>query len=344
MLPQNEQLIPPWRAAMSVLHVFAISSTIFRLSQRYTSQRMWYDDYVALFAVVTDCVYFVVLHVWTRSEPSGTTFGRETTIICYWISIVCFLLVSWPAKVSLALAIARIFPPGRTIRRFAMGMAWSFGLLGIMNLLGIAISCGRDTSWYNSPQVQCELPKALSITTFCANLIADALLVFTPLRMLWRVKLPNEQRRLILAGFAASVWANVAAGMCFVFVVGPNSWGLSRSTILLFLGNAMASVSLMVCNSMVIVTFVYRLVRRDKDLEYSVSEAVSDRDIPNNNISSLTTIVLTDSGSLDDGFSQNSYRRGIYNGYSFSGRNLASSSLPALFVKPRTAPYTNRSV
>ncbi|KAF8879488.1 hypothetical protein BD779DRAFT_1788944, partial [Infundibulicybe gibba] len=111
---------------------------------------------------------------------------------------MCFLLVSWSAKISLALAIARIFPPGRTIRRFAMGMAWSFGLLCMASILGIAISCGRDTSWYNSPQVQCEFPNALSITTFCANLVADALLVLTPLRMLWRVKLPDEQRRLIL--------------------------------------------------------------------------------------------------------------------------------------------------
>ncbi|KAF8879485.1 hypothetical protein BD779DRAFT_1446869 [Infundibulicybe gibba] len=227
---------------MSVLHVFAISSTIFRLSQRYTSQRMWYDDYVALLAVVTDCVYFVVLHVWTRSEPNGTTFGRETTIICYWISSVCFLLVSWPAKVSLALAIARIFPPGRTIRRFAMGMAWSFVLLGMANLLGIAISCGRDTSWHNSPQVQCEFPKILSITTFCANLIADALLVLTPLRMLWRVKLPNEQRRLILAGFAASVWASIAVGLCFVFMSGPDSWGRSRRTINFLLCHAMVCI------------------------------------------------------------------------------------------------------
>ncbi|KAF8879482.1 hypothetical protein BD779DRAFT_1446895 [Infundibulicybe gibba] len=57
---------------MSVFHVLAISSTAFRLSQRYASQRMWYDDYVALVAVIMDCIFFVALHVWTRSEPNGT--------------------------------------------------------------------------------------------------------------------------------------------------------------------------------------------------------------------------------------------------------------------------------
>ncbi|KAF8879483.1 hypothetical protein BD779DRAFT_1649423 [Infundibulicybe gibba] len=343
MLPQNEQLMPPWRASMSVLHAFAIGSTIFRLSQRYTSQRLWYDDYTALFAVIADCIYFAMLQVWTRSEPNGTAFGRETTITFYWIGVVCFLLVSWSAKVSLALAIARIFPPGRTIRRFATGMAWSFGLLAVVNLLGAGISCGRDTSWHNSPQVQCDLPKVLVIPSLCANLISDALLILTPLRMLWRIKLPDEQRRLILAGFAASVWVSIAAGVCFVFLFGPDSLGRSRRTINFLLGHAMASVSLMVCNSMVVVTFVYRLVRSDKDLERSVSEAVSNNDA-SNDISPLTTIILTDPGISDDGFGRDSHRRGTYSGYSFSERYRASSSLPALFVKSRTTPYTNRSV
>ncbi|KAF8879449.1 hypothetical protein BD779DRAFT_1395353, partial [Infundibulicybe gibba] len=168
------------------------------------------------------------------------------------------------AKASLALAIARIFPPGTTIRRFALGMAWSFGLVGIGLLLGMAISCGRDTSWHDSPEVQCDIPNVLIAAAFCATLISDALLIFTPLRMLWWMKLPGEQRRLILAGFAASVWMSVAGGICFIFMFGPDSWGLPRKVIPPLLGHAMASISLMVCNSMVIVTYVYRLVQSDK--------------------------------------------------------------------------------
>ncbi|KAF8879456.1 hypothetical protein BD779DRAFT_1551650 [Infundibulicybe gibba] len=309
MLSQNAQLMPPWQVSMSILHALAIGSTGFRLSQRYTSQRLWYDDYTALFAVIMDCVFFVVLHVWTRSEPNGTTFGKETTITFYWISGACFPLVTWFAKVSLALAIARIFPPGRTIRRFAMGMAWSFGLLGILIFLGLTISCGRDSSWHDSPEVQCDLPSALGVTTLCAILIADILLVFTPLRMLWRVKLPIEQRRLIFAGFTASVWTSIAGGVCFTLAFGPNGRGLSQKTIRPLLGHAVASVSLMVCNSMVM------------DLERSISEAASE----SSNMLPLTTIVLTDPGSSDD-ISQNSYRRGVsYNGYLFSEQNLASS-------------------
>ncbi|KAF8879481.1 hypothetical protein BD779DRAFT_1551736 [Infundibulicybe gibba] len=155
--------------------------------------------------------------------------------------------------------------------------------------------------------------------------------------MLWRIKLPDEQRRLILAGFAASVWASVSAGVCFIFLSGPDSWGLSRRIMLFLVGHAMASVSLIVCNSMVIVTFVYRLVRSDEDLERSVSEAVSNE--TSNNISPLTTIVLTESGRSDGGLGQNSYRRGIsYNGYSFSEGPLASFSPSSLFIASRTAP------
>ncbi|KAF8879464.1 hypothetical protein BD779DRAFT_1676374 [Infundibulicybe gibba] len=309
MLPQDAQVIPPWRASMSVLHVLAISSTVFRLFQRSTSKRLWYDDYTALFSVIMDCVLFVALHVGT----------------------VCFLLVSWSAKVSLALAIARIFPPGRKVRRFAVGMAWSFGLLGIAALLGVTISCRRDTSWHDSPDVQCAFPKVLVIPTFCAAQISDALLVFVPFRMLRRMKLPDEQRRLVLAGFAASTWTNITAVICFVLMLGTSGRGLSRGTLL---HHAMASVSLMVCNSMVIVAYVYRLVRSDKDLEHSISEAASNGSY----MSPLTTVVLTDFES-SDGLSQNSYRRGTsYNSHPFSERNVASFNPSSLPIPSRIIP------
>ncbi|KAF8877350.1 hypothetical protein BD779DRAFT_1628977 [Infundibulicybe gibba] len=324
---------------MSVLHVLAISSTVFRLSQRYTSQRLWYDDYIALFAVIVDCVFFVVLHIWTQSEPNGT-FDKEMAIACNWIGGVCSLLVPWSSRASLALAIARIFPPGRTIRRFAVGMAWSFGLQAMVILLGFAIQCGRDTSWYDSPEVQCDLPSVWGVITLCAILISDALLVFTPLRAFWRMKLPDEQRRLILAGFAASVWTSVAGGVGFVFLFGPSTWGLSQKTIGPLLGHALASISLMVCNSMVIVTYIYRLVRSDRDLERSISEAVMSNDM----ISPLTTVILTDPGS-SDGFSQSSYRRGILrNGYSFPGRNLASLGPSSSPITSWIVPPTSKSV
>ncbi|KAF8879470.1 hypothetical protein BD779DRAFT_1551686 [Infundibulicybe gibba] len=236
-----------------------------------------------------------------------------------------------------------------------MGMAWSFGLLGIVFLLGMSILCGCDTSWHDSPEVQCDLPKTFNTITFCGVLFHLFALIqyqrlmdsesglghpvgIYALRILWRMKLPDDQRRLILAGFAGSVWTSIAVGVCFVIMFGPDGAGLSRRTIRPLLGHVMASVSLMVCNAMVIFASVYRLVRKDKDLERSISEAVS-----NSNMSPLTTIVLSGPGSLD-GLSQSSYRRGIsHSGYSFSERSLASSSSSSLFTTSRTVPQTGRS-
>ncbi|KAF8879463.1 hypothetical protein BD779DRAFT_1474298 [Infundibulicybe gibba] len=295
-----------------------------RLSQRYTSQRLWYDDYTALFAVVVDCVFFVALHVWTRS----TTFGKGMAFTFYWISAACFPLVTWFAKVSLALAIARIFPPGRTIRRFAIGMAWSFGFLCTLILLGVSISCGRDTSWYNSPEVQCDLP-----TPWASSHYASPFGFYAP-PMLWRMKLPDEQRRLILAGFAASVWTSIAGGVCFVFAFGPNGQKTNRP----LLGHAMASISLIVCNLMAVVAYLYRLVRSGEDLERSISEAAS-----NNDVSSLPTVVLTNRRDLN-GLGRNSYRRGIsFNGYSFSEQGMAAFSPSSLFTTSRTISQTSGS-
>ncbi|KAF8883535.1 hypothetical protein BD779DRAFT_1443793, partial [Infundibulicybe gibba] len=200
------------------------------------------------------------------------------------------------ARVSLALAVARIFPPGRTIRRFAIGMAWSFSLVGAAILLAITVSCAHDTSWHNSPESNAIFQKPwVLLDLVVPNVTSDTLLVLTPLRMLWRVKLPDEQRRLILACFTASVWTGIAGGVCFIFMFEPNDRGLSQKTIFFFLAHA--SVSLMVCNLMVVVAYIYRMVRSDKDLEHSISEAVSSRTSPlTSNMSPLTTVILTDPG------------------------------------------------
>ncbi|KAF8868939.1 hypothetical protein BD779DRAFT_1682856 [Infundibulicybe gibba] len=159
-------------------------------------------------------------------------------------------------------------------------------------------------SWHASPEVQCDFSNALGVAMLYAILISDALLVFTPLRMLWRMKLPDEQRRLILAGFAAGVWTSIARGICFCFAFGSSNQGLSPEIIPPLLGHAMASIALMVCNSMVIATCAYRLVWSDKDLEHSISKAVS-----NDDMSPLTTVVLTNPGCSGN-FSQDPYCHG----------------------------------
>lgn len=62
------------------------------------------------------------------------------------------------------------------------------------------------------------------LTTIAANLLSDTLLVAIPLRKLWRVRLPKEQRRLILGAFAASATTSTATLACSIFQFAPEKW------------------------------------------------------------------------------------------------------------------------
>lgn len=112
-----------------------------------------------------------------------------------------------------------------------------------------------------------------------ADCVAVLILVVLPLRMLWRVKLPRRQRRMILSIFASSVF--LAFGALFhtvgqildiftVMIAGinvevrrlfrppdPLIMNLLRS-------HYKVALSFFVCNLLVIVTYTYRFWLRDR--------------------------------------------------------------------------------
>jgi len=104
------------------------------------------------------------------------------------------------------MSIARIVPL-QTRTRYLQVYAINglFGLILVEQMLHKTILCTRDTSWHNNVDVQCHVGGGVGILTLCTDLFADTCLVTIPLRMLWRVKLPRTQRRLILSIFASSV-------------------------------------------------------------------------------------------------------------------------------------------
>lgn len=118
-----------------------------------------------------------------------------------------------------------------------------------------------------------------------ANLLSDFLLVFSPLYVLRRLRLPENQRRLIFSCLMGSALVSLACIVTTVFQFVPTSWeptveirviigylevscyftkmqNVSFNFFSLFKG----SVSLFVCNLLVIVTYFYQIFRQ-RDLE-----------------------------------------------------------------------------
>ena len=57
-----------------------------------------------------------------------------------------------------------------------------------------------------------------------ANLLSDILLVFSPLYVLRRLRLPDNQRRLILSCFMGSALVSLACVVTTIFQFVPLSW------------------------------------------------------------------------------------------------------------------------
>ncbi|KAF8074577.1 hypothetical protein FPV67DRAFT_1408645, partial [Lyophyllum atratum] len=259
------------------LHVLAISCTIFRLWHRYRKRQLWWDDFWAAVSLLVDVVY--VTTPFLRYDVSGTGLSGQMRIMIFWLSSLSFPPVIWfVLAISIGMSIARIVPPQTRARYLLYAMNGLFGLMLIGQLLHKIIICTRDTSWQNTTAVQCVLGNNVGILSLCTDLVADACLVTIPLRMLWRVKLPRTQRRLILSIFASSFVSSLVGIVYTVFVFQMQK------------NRGQSAIILLVCNLLVIVMFLYRTFWSDET--DTVSEPSETRSKPTHPLPTTTTFML----------------------------------------------------
>lgn len=120
-----------------------------------------------------------------------------------------------------------------------------------------------------------------------ADLVSDILLVIVPFRMLWSMKIARGARRLILAVFAASILTTLTgiAHVYYMFTCDTYLQALTlhlevsivfpHSTRVTYDSLFQVVVSLLVCNMLVVVTYLYRVFRSDEEPDFYVSEDVS---------------------------------------------------------------------
>jgi hypothetical protein len=192
-------------ACVSVLHIIAIGSTLFRLFYRHRTRRLWWDDYTAIIPLVMECMYLTVL--WLRVFERGlslsirlnyrnslTLFFRPWALrfkgkdraslvihgLFYHRHMVCLfaLLVTqihqkpysrW-TRISLGLAIARIIPRWEPVRKFTMGVVCAFGGTYVICLSLSVSHCVKDKTWHRPgiPIVSCG-SKPLGIMGTCST-------------------------------------------------------------------------------------------------------------------------------------------------------------------------------
>jgi len=262
-------------------HSLATVTTSFRLYERHRKCQIWWDDYCVIIALLADIVF-------AFSFPLGSGHGRSWSITRLLVANTFSVISVWTARISIGLTMTRIYLPGSRSRRSLYAMNVLLAALGIGCLAGLLvpiISCSKAI---------CPIgPKLAAAIVLVLEVIADAILIGIPIYMFWDVKLPRKQRRMIISIFTANAISS-AASVALEVVIKTTDYNTQPvwACVIALLLHLKSSVTVMVCNLLVNVTWIYRLFwRREGDDE--VTETEETRDKP----SSTSQGIFTDLGS-----------------------------------------------
>ncbi|PPQ68949.1 LOW QUALITY PROTEIN: hypothetical protein CVT26_001820 [Gymnopilus dilepis] len=271
------QTLPPqsflgWKVSVTVLHLLAISSAVYRLRHRFRIRRAWWDDYVVFVPLALDAIYTPLF--WIRFLHREDTTSRLYEIMrSYWLSTVPFLLVIWSSRIALSLSLARLFPQKHAARLWSFFLVITMGLSCLSCFLVSALSCHHSSALLVvNDKKDCESgADGFPIRTlylFAEDFVADALLVLSPIFLFWKLKLPRRERILVLMVFSGSVLTLMSA---VVFTILNNdhmvSLGPDARIIIAGLQYIEAGISLFASNLAVVSTCFYQRILRYYKLE-----------------------------------------------------------------------------
>ncbi|EGO21195.1 hypothetical protein SERLADRAFT_476072, partial [Serpula lacrymans var. lacrymans S7.9] len=243
------------RILVTVFHACAIMTTTFRLWYRVRKRRFWWDDGLAAIALLSLCISLVCVWIITDGQVSPSGESKMLHITADWGVVTTFTTCLWFARMSIMVSIVRLAPPALRIRYLALCSSVLFALMWVALLVQKLYLCGHNIDWYDSSTAQCRLASSVAILQVVTDVVSDALLVALPIRLLRNVNLPKNQRKLILSVFSSSVLITLVCVIHIIFVIKP---AVSLQTIT---GQLEIALSLIICNLLVIVTYLYGVIR-----------------------------------------------------------------------------------
>jgi len=209
---------------------------------------------------------------------------------------------------SLALSLARIFPPKHKCRRIAFLLALFFGTVCVV-LLAIAFGeCyDPDIAWYTLLFNECAERKGGGIASMYTlmgfDVIADTSLVIVPVAMLWKVNLPPNQRRLVLFLFSSSILSLLAMITYIGIFLSAPKLGQNYMLAFALITQILVTFSLFVCNLLVVTMLFYRMLKR-RDLELDDETLSSASPLPGHSDTTETSRAHLSTNNIQTSFSE----------------------------------------
>ncbi|EIW79579.1 hypothetical protein CONPUDRAFT_137895 [Coniophora puteana RWD-64-598 SS2] len=228
------------------LYVLALVWTGFRLWIR--RGRHWWEDLFALMAAFA-CIVGLV-SFWFIYWPNAPEFDYAFM----WLDIMTNWVVVWSTRVSVLLSILRVAtkPRMRIIIHASLSLFAIFGAVSFAFKMWV---CWDNPSWRETAYLHCRNSHAYAFVQLSTDVVSALILVTLPIAMLWDIKLARQTRILVISIFAMSVLSAVASIVHVVFIVPATS----ETGITMHIQNA---IDLIVCNLLVTVTFIYRVLLR----------------------------------------------------------------------------------
>ncbi|GLB43804.1 hypothetical protein LshimejAT787_1403160 [Lyophyllum shimeji] len=253
---------------ITFFHSLAFVVTTFRLIHRRRRKQCSWDDFWALVAVCCNNITFIFFWVRVRNNArtrAGHPPSRAIGRINYFIISLTFTAALWAARISITCSILRILPPGPT-RTLVFGMTCVFGIIALALLFSKSWICRHDTSW----STDCPLGEAFNILKLTTDVVADVALVAVPLCILWHTSLPKGPRYMIRAVFATTI---LTASIGVLHAV----YGMLPNLINAVTAHLESAVTVMLCNLLVVATFIYRRLWNGRDLDAEATTYATSR-------------------------------------------------------------------
>ncbi|KAI3621740.1 hypothetical protein WG66_016706 [Moniliophthora roreri] len=263
----------------TALHSVAIVFTVYRLIHRFRMSRFAWDDGWAAIALVFESIYLTanwlrVLVVSTKNSVPIQQYRYHSEILM-WMITSLFTVIVWTCRISLALSIARILPPGR-VRTLTVLFSGSCFLQGAVLIIVKSSICNVDFG--RNPIIKCNPSGVVGIVQVLMDVVSTALLVILPLYVLWdwksRTDRPRRERRLIMLLFMSSLLTLVVCLVHEIHNLQSNPLNFRQG----YSAQFESAISLLVCNLLVVVISVYRIIYRRKYHEEDTGPDTSPED------------------------------------------------------------------
>ncbi|EIW77016.1 hypothetical protein CONPUDRAFT_92331 [Coniophora puteana RWD-64-598 SS2] len=225
----------------SVFHGVAISCTLLRLAHRLRILALWWEDLYAGVALIFDVLCLAC--VWLEEPSAGPNRPLQTVVVSYLITSG-FTSVVWTARLSILWSAVRVSDPGRRTRLVCQAIGLCFWVMWIALVTQKFIICHQNG---------CVMGESVAISQLVTDSISDIALVVLPIWLLREVKLCARRRVMVLCAFSASLSITVVTIAHSIILFGDPTHAAT------LVANIKTALSLVVCNLLVIVAFIYKL-------------------------------------------------------------------------------------